>query len=110
MRSTCVAYAAPPVLGKTENVISTSSVAKASRGKETSTSIVPLSSLVNLESVDIVDSSKLTDHPVGGAEEDILKVSGPFPWLDTVNEVVAEPPGSTLYSAVLVRDIDAPCD
>ena len=75
----CVAYAPPPLVGKTENVSTTSSVANASLGKEIVTSIVPDFSLLCLEPVVIVDDSNDTAQPVGGDVDETLKVSCPLP-------------------------------
>ena len=71
----------------------TSSVANAFSGREIVTSIVPVFSLLNLDCVEIVEDSNETAHPVGGADAEILNVSGPLPWFVTVSVVVASWPG-----------------
>ena len=86
--NSCVSYAPPLEVGSTENVIVTSSVAKAFNGSEIVTSIVPVFSLLNLDWVEMVEDYSETDNPVGGEEAEILNVSGPFPWFVTVRVVV----------------------
>ena len=67
----------------------TSSVARASSGREIVTSIVPdFSALLNLDCVVIVEDSRVTDHPVGREDAATLKVSGPLPVFVTVRVVL----------------------
>ena len=67
----------------------TSSVARASSGREIVTSIVPdFSALLNLDCVEIVEDSRVTDQPAGKEDAATLKVSGPFPVFVTVSVVL----------------------
>ena len=67
------------MVGITEKVIVTSSVASASSGRDIVTSIVPVLSLLCLDSVETVDDSHDTAQPRGGDDADTLNVSGPLP-------------------------------
>ena len=88
----------------------TTSVASASSGNVTVTSIVSFRFGVCFESSVTRVSSNSTVHPLGSADGEIRNESTPFPVFSTVTEVVADVPGSMLFNCEEIIEMVAPND